>query len=161
MDNQWTSLDFHGLPGAGGTARARDINAYRIQKVRKNPFRQAWLGNKSFPLSKLDNQRLNTFSNKMIYNWILISPKKQQKCHDQFVCTFAKKWSDGKPELLDSVFVTLISWQCQDLFLKSSKTILKGCLGGSANNNRGDSHHQRLEKLAPLNCLSLLSSLFT
>ena len=113
------------------------------------------MGNKSFPLSKLDNQRLNTFSNKMIYNWVLISPKKQQKNIINLSVLLQKMigWETGTPRFCfrDTDFLTMPRL-VSEVVENNIENV--GCLGGSANNNRGDSHHQRLEKLAPLNCLS-------
>ena len=63
MDNSWTSLDFHGLPRAGGTgrpcwgsrpahsggtARAGNIKAYLIQKVGAPSGKPGW-GVSRFP----------------------------------------------------------------------------------------------------------------
>ena len=57
MDNPWTSIDFHELPGAGGTgrpcwvnlpvhfggtARAGNMNAYLMQKIRTHPGKPGW-----------------------------------------------------------------------------------------------------------------------
>ena len=58
MDNPWASMDFPGLPGAGGTSlhilgeplgrfrgnRSAGLHERIPYKESKNPFRQAWLG---------------------------------------------------------------------------------------------------------------------
>ena len=80
MDNPWTSLDFHGLPGAGGTgrpclgswpahsggtARAGNINAFLIQKVRTPSGKPGWgnidIANQIYQQIQATKSKSNTY----------------------------------------------------------------------------------------------------
>ena len=96
------------------------------------------------------------------YNWILISQRDSKHTRIKLPVLLQNtiEGEIGTPQLCLFDTDSLTMPRLLSEFVKKDLNNV-GCLGGSANKTQGDSHHQRLEKLAPLNCLSLLRSLFT